>query len=318
MITLLLKSLSGSTFSSKSSISSMQKFQVHFRRPSDYKGEYGFDWLRDEYIYPIEYVTLDNSKNNVNKLRTLCINPTDLKTEYKKDLGTNAITPFHKEYFPAWLAIFPHTTTAQFKHGSNMHKKGVNLDLEIEEIDALIKGDTELTFVASNNFIKVSPTKLQLKDLLTTKKTKNLGGGVIKNYYTASKKINIKCVDGALNKHEYVSVMANSYEVGRLMLYKNDVIPKAEIVVVNVITDRTKSASLKEDNQYLFKYKSFNQALIRAEVSIDTNFDLVSLNHDPNVSNFLRNCNYLSALEIRENFKVFYENMEILNQKGIY
>jgi len=32
---------------------SLPKFLVHFRRPDDYRGEFGFDWIRDEYIYPI-------------------------------------------------------------------------------------------------------------------------------------------------------------------------------------------------------------------------------------------------------------------------
>ena len=29
---------------------SLPKFLVHFRRPDDYRGEFGFDWIRDEYI----------------------------------------------------------------------------------------------------------------------------------------------------------------------------------------------------------------------------------------------------------------------------
>ena len=32
---------------------SLPKFLVYFRRPDDYRGEFGFDWIRDEYIYPI-------------------------------------------------------------------------------------------------------------------------------------------------------------------------------------------------------------------------------------------------------------------------
>ncbi|KES14527.1 hypothetical protein GASC598B02_003200, partial [Gilliamella apicola SCGC AB-598-B02] len=44
----------------QASTSCLQRFTIHFRRPAKlkqnknapYKGEYGFDWLRDEYIYP--------------------------------------------------------------------------------------------------------------------------------------------------------------------------------------------------------------------------------------------------------------------------
>ena len=31
--------------------SCLKKFLVHFRRGSNYKGEYGFDWVREDYIY---------------------------------------------------------------------------------------------------------------------------------------------------------------------------------------------------------------------------------------------------------------------------
>lgn len=41
----------------------LRKFTVHFRRPYNigratnrYNGEFGFDWLRDEYIYPIQKI----------------------------------------------------------------------------------------------------------------------------------------------------------------------------------------------------------------------------------------------------------------------
>ena len=54
----------------KVNISDMQPFTVHFRRPDTkpfradkveastvyYDGSYGFDWLRDEYVYDVEQV----------------------------------------------------------------------------------------------------------------------------------------------------------------------------------------------------------------------------------------------------------------------
>ena len=51
----------------QTSTSCLRKFTIHFRRPDtlkeksnySYRGEYGFDWLRDEYIYPIEKVDVD-------------------------------------------------------------------------------------------------------------------------------------------------------------------------------------------------------------------------------------------------------------------
>ncbi|NUG81951.1 hypothetical protein HUN33_18205, partial [Acinetobacter bereziniae] len=34
----------------------LKKFLVHFRRPQDYSGNYGFDWLRDDYIYANKFI----------------------------------------------------------------------------------------------------------------------------------------------------------------------------------------------------------------------------------------------------------------------
>lgn len=74
------------------------------------------------------------------------------------------------------------------------------------------------------------------------------------------------------------------------MVYKNNEIPKAEILAINVITHKAAKAQLRNDYQFLFKFQSFNQALIRAEVSVDTNFDINSLpNTDQDVVNFKSN-----------------------------
>lgn len=287
----------------------IKKFMVNFRRPSDYNGKYGFDWLRDEYIYPIETVTNDNNGTPIGTPTALCKNIAALETEYKTTDVKNPISPYGKDYYPAWLSIFPHTTTAQFAHGSRMHRNGVDLDIEIEEIEALVSDDTELVFESGSPFIKITPEKLKLKDLIGTKKTKNLGGTTTRDYYLAKKKVNIKCAGGALTSHEEIKVFAQlgsqKEEVGKLMMYKNNVIPKAEIVAVNVITGSS-SASLRNDYQYLFKNQSFNQALIRAEVKVDTEFNLLALNRHADVNTFLTNMNTMSASQIRSSLESLY------------
>lgn len=108
------------------------------------------------------------------------------------------------------------------------------------------------------------------------------------------RKVNIKCTGGVLNKHEEIKVFAKldqeKVEVGKLMVYKNNVIPKAEIVAINVITHSVPNAQLRNDYQYLFKNQSFNQALIRAEVKVDTHFDISKLPaNDVDVINFKNN-----------------------------
>ncbi len=272
---------------------SLKKFMVHFRRPSSYNGKYGFDWLRDEYIYPIETVTNDNNGTAIGAPTALCKNVAALKTEYKTTDVTNPISPYGTDYYPAWLSIFPSTSTAQFADGSRMHKSGVTLDIEIEELETLVNDATEILFETNNPFLKITPSKLNLKDLIGSKKTKNLGGTTTRDYYLAKNKVNIKCEGGILSSHEEIRIFAKigtqKEEVGKLMVYKNNVIPKAEIVAVNVITGSS-SASLRNDYQYLFKNQSFNQALIRAEVAVDTKFDIGSLpSTDPDVINFKAN-----------------------------
>jgi len=196
----------------------LKKFMVHFRRPKGYQGKFGFDWLRDEYIYPIIKVTHDNSGTPIGTETPLCLDVAKLKTEYKDA----SLSPYGKDYYPAWLSIFPHTTTAEFKHGSSMHASGVDLDIEIEELEALTKDATELLFETNNKFLKVKPQKLNLKDLIVKKLTKSLGGTDTRDYYLAQKKVNIKCKSGVLSKDEEIKVYAKlgnkKEEVGKLIL----------------------------------------------------------------------------------------------------
>lgn len=79
------------------STSCLRKFTVHFRRPPTlkqksnypYRGEYGFDWLREEYIYPIDTVKVNHTWGNITELykpTILCRDPSSLRKEYKKDI----------------------------------------------------------------------------------------------------------------------------------------------------------------------------------------------------------------------------------------
>ena len=275
----------------------LKKFLVHFRRPSSYQGEYGFDWLREEYIFPIVTVTNDNNGNSINAPTALCKNPNRLKQEYLNG-AVNNIRPYSITYYPAWLAIFPHTTTAQFAHGSRMHENGINLDLQFDELDNIISDGTEIILESKNQYLKISPKKIAIADVISSgKKSRNVSGNTI-NYYKLEGKVNIKCTGGTLTQHSEIKVFAKlnteKVEVGKLMVYKNSVIPKAEIVTINVITHAVPHAQLRNDYHYLFKFQSFNQALIRAEVTVDTNFDINSLpSNDQDVISF--KANYINS-----------------------
>jgi len=297
--TLVIKSVkaAGRTFNVNKKLQiapTLKKFMINFRRPSGYQGKYGFDWLRDEYIYPIETVTNDNNGTAINAPTALCKNVAAIKTEYKTTDVVNPISPYGKEYYPAWLSILPHTTTLQFKHGSSMHKNGVNLDLEIEELESLTSDATEILFECNDNNVIITPKKLKLKDLIDLKagpKTKKLGGTTTRDYHLTTNKVNIKNTKSPLKGHEEIKVFAKlgtqKEEVGKLMLYKNDIIPKAEIVAVNVLIGGI-GGKLRNDYEFIFKKQSFNQAQIRAEVKVDTKFDINRLpTTDANVANFI-------------------------------
>ncbi|MGS2738386.1 hypothetical protein [Sinomicrobium sp. M5D2P17] len=291
--------------------STLKKFLVHFRRPINYQGEYGFDWLRDEYIYPIKKVTNDNNGATIGIKTPLCKNPEALKDEYnkpKKDV--NPIVPYGKNYYPAWLSIFPHTTTAQFAHGSRMHDKGITLDLEIEQLEALVHDDTKLIFESSDSNLVITPDKIDLKTLIGNKQIKDLGGNNRREFYHVRGAVNIQSKDKPLTRHTEIKVFAQlknqKEQVGKLMVYKNDMIPKAKIVVVNVITGNIQ-ASLRNDYQFLFKKQSFNQALVRAEVVALEVLNLSRLVSYNDVAHFLSNYSSMSADNIRENIETLYQ-----------
>ena len=271
----------------------LKKFMVNFRRPSGYQGKYGFDWLRDEYIYPIETVANDNDGTPIGRKTPLCKNFSALKTEYKTKDIVNQISPYGNDYYPAWVSIFPHTTSKEFEHGSNMHKNGIDLNLEIEELESLIADGTTLSFFCSNSLVKITPEKLKLKDLIGAVKVKDLGAGRSRHYHLTKNIINIRFKGGASGINEEIRVFAElnevKEEVGKLMIYKNKIIPKAEIVVVNVIIGSSTS-NLRNDYQYIFKNQSFNQSLIRADVDVETSFNINNLpKTDNKVTDFISN-----------------------------
>jgi hypothetical protein len=262
----------------------LKKFLVHFIRHKDYKGEYGFDWLREEYLYPIETVTHNNNAVAINAAKPLCLDTAKLKAEYKKDV-LNPIQPYGVAYYPAWLSIFPNTTTAQFAHGSTMHKNGVNLDVQIDQLEELLNDGTIISFECTEPHIKISPKTIGIADVIAGgKKTRTINGKTIK-YYKLPQKINIKCEGGVLKAHAQIKVFATldkqKEEVGKLMLYKNNVIPKMEIVMINLITKTGSKTSIQKDliadYEYNFKRAGYNQALIRSEVTVYNDFDINTL-----------------------------------------
>ena len=317
----------------QTSTSCLQKFTIHFRRPDTlsensnyiYRGEYGFDWLRDEYIYPIEKVDIDYKvykdpfTGNItttpillNRAVPLCKTPGDLLNEYKKDIK-NSITPYGIDYYPAWLSIFACNVEGA---GSTIHQDGINLTLQLDEIDTIIDDGTEIIFEPSKPCLKITPNKISISHFLQTpKKPRSLDNNAhtLKiNYYQLDNAINIKCFGDTLKEHEEIKVFAKQgptkVEVGKLMVYKNDNIGKAKIVVVNVITEYDKKGNKIYPQAHkslddLYNCHSFNQAMIRTEVILGEELDLVKLSNvesNYDVRSFLHDINDESFIENKE------------------
>ena len=311
----------------QASTSCLRKFTIHFRRPeklkqkqnAPYKGEYGFDWLRDEYIYPMEKVIYNERDNEkfptlLDKYIELCKDPINLRQEYLKD-----VVPLGKEfklngqdYYPAWLSIFACNLQGDNADaGSEIHKDGVYLDLQLDEIDEIIDDGTEIFFEPSDPCLKITPDKISISKFLKTTREKrildsNTGKPEI-HYYLLENAVKIICQGDTLKEHGKIKVFAKlgatEIEVGRLMVYKNNNIGKANFVVVNVITeDYNNNKVIPQSHpslKYLYNNQSFNQAMIRAEVSTIEDFDLVALkNKDKDISSFLedaKNTSYING-----------------------
>lgn len=261
----------------------LKKFLVNFRRSNNYKGEYGFDWLRDEYIYPIETVDLDNTGKPINIPKPLCKDFDKLMQYYKFSDIPDPIRPYGVDYYPAWLSIFADDTywwSDIFTEEDSIHEEGVMLSIEIEGLEPLINDETKLIFEASNDELTIEPSELSLSNLLGTKETKDLGNGSVKEFYTAINAINISCYR-AIEDHEEIKVFAQlkgqREEVGKLMVYKNKEVPVMEIVPVKVIIDDNPPKGLSKNYQNLIEKRFLNQGLIKGNITEEMQFDLRKL-----------------------------------------
>lgn len=284
----------------------LRKFTVHFRVSdyndnrlvngkyikSDYDGSFGFDWLRDEYIYPI--IPVDDK----NKRPIFKGNPLKLISSYKAGQKSQ-IKPFGEQYIPSWLAMFSSVNS------NEINKNGVILNLEIlqclgDDILPLANDGTKLFFLPTTESLKVIPDTLDLSKFLQKKRKSKKLANRVRYFYEENNSIKIIC-NNILNDHEEINVYAikgvSQEKVGKLMVYRNNNIPKLELSFINVVTN---SQSIKKPDKYEFylKYQSFNQALIRAERRLETNFDLVFLSKSiPEIKDFLNKINSTSDLD---------------------
>lgn len=256
----------------------LKKFLVHFRRSSNYKGEYGFDWVREDYIY--KNLKINDSKNTNNPFESvggiqqngsveICNEVNLLKKKYLA--YPNVIKPYGYEYFASWCSLF----SADI---SNKNSNGVNLSLQVEEIDKIINDGTIIEFEVTSKNIVISPKKIDVSKILTGSKVVIKKGNKSSNSYYLKNIVNIKC-NKAINKIEQIRVFAkrngNSVEVGKINIYKNSIIKKANIVVIPVSFENGSDTPVILPSLVdVIKNKSFNQAIIDVDVKIEKVMDV--------------------------------------------
>lgn len=279
---------------------SLPNFTVHFRSPDinnqDKLGRYGFDYPRDEDFYPIEKIN--------GQYQTVAKNIVALQDSYWQEVTGNYLKEFG--YIPAWLYMFPNTTNDIFAGGSNMHAEGIALNLQIHEnYNQGLDYNTTLLLSASDDKIVVSPTVIPVSDFQGTRKVfdidkrsnmkKQRVQHTLNPAYAQKTKVIIKLKPNTvLTKHAciniHVDVKGQKILVGMLMVHKNNITYKSELVLVKVRSNANSPIfpSPSGDVEYYLKRRFFNQALIRAEVVLETKFDLVELSKThQEVRNFL-------------------------------
>lgn len=204
----------------------LRDFTVHFRRPynvgratTEYSGEFGFDWVRDEYIYPILRVN-----NEIKEVIQAFSKYSELRIR-QNFYGNVNIFIDEGYYIPSWLSIFATNTGANIEF-EQINKDGANLNIEIhqnknDDKEALSDDGTILIFKASNKNIKLSTFgKNQQKNIVkeplsrfigTARENRNLGE-FDRKFYNTKQAINITCSGGYLSKDEYVVVQAEKME----------------------------------------------------------------------------------------------------------
>ena len=179
--------------------------------------------------------------------------------------------------------------------GSEMHKDGIYLDLQLDEIDEIINDGTEILFKSSDPCLKITPEKISVSEFLKTKiDSRTLVNNIKRStiyYYKLENAVKIICQGDTLKKHGQIKVFAKlgstEIEVGQLMVYQNDSIGEANLVVVNVITeyDNNNNKVIPQSHPSLddiFNNQSFNQAMIKVKIKATEDFDLVELRNKTN------------------------------------
>ena len=181
-------------------------FFIHFRLPKKYSGDFGFDWLRKEY--------LPNSEGGAD----VCISDiNDLKKEYHSEDVENPFSLRGKDYYCSFLNVTPN--------------KKINLSLVRENLTGTPIDNSNLLiyFNFNSDLFELSLAEINFTEVPLE------GNGnfkeiefTCKSPLTQNTEIKIKVKEKGASKGE------KDPEVGKLMVMKNDIQYKLNVRFVEV------------------------------------------------------------------------------------
>ena len=204
-------------------------FFIHFRLPKKYDGDFGFDWLRKEY--------LPTSEGGAG----ICVSDINaLKKEYYSEDVENPFSLRGKDYYCSFLNIFPNKEIKLSLFRENLTESPLNTN------------DLTLYFDYNKELFKLSSTDIDLKKI---------------PFDGDRSKVEIKLTcSSALDKNTEIKVRVrktseqknkNDLEVGKLMVMKNDVKYKlnAQFVEVEFKGSIEYDTAKDENNTDIKKYQ---------------------------------------------------------------
>ncbi|QAR30228.1 hypothetical protein EQP59_02080 [Ornithobacterium rhinotracheale] len=229
------------------------QYIINFRRPYDYQGEFGFDWMRKEYL-PINEGGQGFCVEGLEELKKIY-------TPFKVDLKHSQTQQPYGDYYVPWLIMFPN------------HKQKIGKEVQLlvttpqEYQDNSLFNSTEVeefSLETSNPALRIEPSKLNIDDCLN---------GVV---------ITIYCDAPLQNNETITAVASNGAIVGKVNVMRNAHYRDLTVniyVIKSYLTDQNLSSDFGKnviDNKlseignlqviedYLNK-KSLNQALIQVK-----------------------------------------------------
>ena len=181
-------------------------FFIHFRLPKKYDGDFGFDWLRKEYL-----PTSEGGQG-------ICVSDINaLKKEYHSEDVESPFSLREKDYYCSFLNIFPN--------------KKINLSLVRENLTETPIDNSNLIiyFDFNSDLFELSSTEIKFTEVPLERngKFKEIEF-TCKSPLTQNTEIKIKVKEKGASKDE------KDPEVGKLMVMKNDVQYKLNVRFVEV------------------------------------------------------------------------------------